>query len=122
MPGDKLYEEPAELADTIAERAQILAPAMAEAAALRGRFWPMHDLLFENPDRLRDADLLGYAHRLRLDPPAVQEAFEGDAVAERFRRDFSRSGTPTFFVNGVHSCGNWSQAYEFARELRDFVE
>jgi hypothetical protein len=91
------------------------------AAVVQGHFCPMHDLLFENHDPLRDVELLGYAQRLRLGPPALQEAFERDAVAE-VRRDFSRNGTPTFFVNGAHSNGSWSQPHDFARELRDFVE
>jgi protein-disulfide isomerase len=33
----------------------------AEAAAGQGRFWPMHDLLYENQRRLRDQDLRAYA-------------------------------------------------------------
>ena len=104
------------------------AARMAEAAALQGQFWPMHDLLYENQDRLRDPDLLSYAHRLRLDLPAVRTAFESDAIAERVRRDFTSgvrsgvNGTPTFFVNGVRFDGDWSRPHEFAKELRDFAE
>jgi protein-disulfide isomerase len=100
---------------------------MAEAAALQGQFWPMHDLLFENQDRLRDADLIDYAHRLQLDMPAVRAAFESDGVAERVRRDFSSgvrsgvNGTPTFFVNGSRFDGDWSRPREFAQELEGFI-
>ena len=39
----------------------------AEAAAAQGRFWEMHDLLYENQKRLRDQDLRGYAEQLALD-------------------------------------------------------
>ena len=39
----------------------------AEAAATQGRFWEMHDLLFEHQQRLRDDDLHVYAEQLGLD-------------------------------------------------------
>src|SRR5438132_722280 len=39
----------------------------AEAAGGQGRFWQMHDLLFENQRRLRDRDLRGYAEKAGLD-------------------------------------------------------
>jgi protein-disulfide isomerase len=39
----------------------------AEAAAAQGRFWQMHDLLYENQERLREQDLRGYAEQLGLD-------------------------------------------------------
>ena len=39
----------------------------AEAAGARGRFWEMHDLLFENQDALEDEDLAQYASALDLD-------------------------------------------------------
>src|SRR5688572_24477272 len=40
----------------------------AEAAAIQGRFWEMHDLLFENQDRLDPKSLIEYADRLKLNP------------------------------------------------------
>src|SRR5205823_10235215 len=39
----------------------------AEAGAAQGRFWEMHDHLFENRKRLRDEDLHRYAGELGLD-------------------------------------------------------
>src|SRR6476620_9322479 len=39
----------------------------AEAAGAQGKFWPMHDLLFENQAHLKDNQLTGYAQRLDLD-------------------------------------------------------
>src|SRR5260370_36290373 len=38
----------------------------AEAAATQGKFWQMHDLLYENQRRLRDQDLRAYAEKLGL--------------------------------------------------------
>src|SRR5438067_4435732 len=39
----------------------------AEAAAAQGKFWPMHDILFENPHHLKLPQLRGHAQRLELD-------------------------------------------------------
>jgi protein-disulfide isomerase len=39
----------------------------AESAGAQGRFWPMHDLLFENQAHLKLHQLRGYAERLQLD-------------------------------------------------------
>jgi protein-disulfide isomerase len=79
----------------------------AEAAGSQGRFWEMHDTLYENQRRLGDADLRSYAARLGLD----LESFERDVAehvhAPRVREDFMSgvrsgvNGTPTFYINGV---------------------
>jgi protein-disulfide isomerase len=87
------------------------AAEMAEAAAERGKFWPMHDLLFENQHALEDADLVAYAARLGIDPAALRS----HAFAERVREDFQSgvrsgvNGTPTFFINGVRHQGPWDE-------------
>jgi protein-disulfide isomerase len=85
-----------------------LASALAsEVAAGQGKFWPMHDLLFDNQRHLKPAQLRGYAERLELDV-ARYDADMGDTVyLQRVREDIDgalRSGvraTPTFFLNGV---------------------
>ncbi len=41
----------------------------AEAAGGQGKFWEMHDLLYENQDALEDEDLARYAKALKLDMP-----------------------------------------------------
>src|SRR5882757_5715148 len=45
----------------------LLAAEAAEGAAGQGRFWQMHDLLFENQQHLKHQQLLSYAERLELD-------------------------------------------------------
>ena len=45
----------------------LAAAAAAEAAALQGRFWEMHELLFQRQKALEDEDLRGYAAELGLD-------------------------------------------------------
>jgi len=79
----------------------------AEAAGAQGRFWQMHDLLFENQKRLRDEDLRGYAETLGLDVQLFETQLADHVHAERVREDFMSgvrsgvNGTPTFYVNGV---------------------
>ncbi len=79
----------------------------AECAAAQGRFWEMHDLLYENQARLRDPDLHGYAESLGLDVDRFDRELAGHIHAARVREDFmsgARSGvngTPTFYINGV---------------------
>jgi protein-disulfide isomerase len=83
----------------------------AEAAGAQGKFWEMHDLLFENRQALGDEDLVEYAALVGLDIPRfVREMREGRYL-NRIREDFlsgARSGvngTPTFFINGLRHDG-----------------
>lgn len=91
------------------------AAEMAEAAGAQGKFWPMHDLLYEHQDALDDADLLRYAARLGMDTDAAAEALASGEFAERVREDFMSgvrsgvNGTPTFFINGVRHEGSWDE-------------
>jgi protein-disulfide isomerase len=85
--------------------AQIAGEA-AEAAGTQGRFWPMHDLLFEHQDALRDTDLLEYGTALGLDVETFAAELQRHVHAPRVRDDFLSgvrsgvNGTPTFYVNG----------------------
>jgi protein-disulfide isomerase len=49
----------------------------AEAAAAQGKFWEMHDLLYENQKRLRDDDLRRYAEKLGLDLDLFEKDLTG---------------------------------------------
>ncbi len=79
----------------------------AEAAAAQGRFWEMHDLLYENQKRLRDEDLHGYAEQLGLDVDRFDRELAEHVHAARVREDFMSgvrsgvNGTPTFYIDGV---------------------
>jgi protein-disulfide isomerase len=79
----------------------------AEAGAAQGRFWEMHDLLFENQKRLHDKDLRGYAEQLGLDVERFESELAEHIHAPRVREDFMGgvrsgvNGTPTFYVNGA---------------------
>jgi protein-disulfide isomerase len=79
----------------------------AEAAAAQGKFWQMHDLLYENQHHLRDQDLRAYAEKLRLDLERFDQEMAEHVHAPRVREDFMSgvrsgvNGTPTFYINGV---------------------
>jgi len=79
----------------------------AEAAASQGKFWPMHDLLYENQKRLRDQDLRAYAEKLGLDLELFDKELAEHVHAARVHEDFMSgvrsgvNGTPTFYINGA---------------------
>jgi protein-disulfide isomerase len=91
------------------------AAEMAEAAADRGKFWPMHDLLFQNQHALDDEDLISYAARLGIHPDWAGFALTSQTFAERVRDDFMSgvrsgvNGTPTFFINGIRYDAPWDE-------------
>ncbi|MDQ3941020.1 MAG: DsbA family protein [Actinomycetota bacterium] len=83
----------------------VRAAIAAEAAGAQGRFWEMHDRLFENPHSLEYEDLREHAASINLDI----ERFMSDVrdpryleAVERHRQGAIESGvtsTPTFFLN-----------------------
>jgi protein-disulfide isomerase len=88
--------------------------SLAAAAAVQGRFWDMHELLFDRQKALEDGDLRRYAARLGLDAAAFDRDRAGTAVAERIRRDAGSGlasgqvlGTPTLFIDGVVHRGGY---------------
>lgn len=84
----------------------------AEAADAQGRFWEMHDLLYENQEALEDEDLARYASTLGLDAERVLSEVVAGAHAARLKEDFRSgarldvNGTPSFFINGVRYDGS----------------
>jgi len=90
----------------------LAAAHLAEAAALQGRFWPMHELLFGHQQALEDADLWGYADQLRLDHVRLGVDLDSHRVWRRVQADADSAlesgarGTPTLFINGrLHLAG-----------------
>ena len=79
----------------------------AEAAGAQSRFWPMHDLLYENQQRLADQDLHAYAERLGLDLERFDHELAEHVHAGRVHDDFLSgvrsgvNGTPSFYINGA---------------------
>jgi protein-disulfide isomerase len=78
----------------------------AEFAAAHGRFWEMHDAIFENQDRLGLPLLAELAVDLGLSREDLAEALRSKQYAPAVREQFMGgvrsgvNGTPTFFING----------------------
>lgn len=85
-----------------------LAAHAAEAAAAQGKFWSMHDLLFERGTVDTMDQLYTYAELVGLDLARFREDVQAPDTAQRVRDDEIgglRSGvigTPTFFINSRH--------------------
>ncbi len=85
----------------------------AEAAGLQGKFWEMHDMLYENQGDWSNADAKkrldvfnGYATTLGLDVEKFKTDFAAQPVNEKIKFDMAlgksvgTQATPTFFLNG----------------------
>lgn len=91
----------------------------AEAAAAQGRFWEMHDHLYENQHNLGDSDLHSYALAIGLDVDVFDKELAEHVHADRAHEDFMSgvrsgvNGTPTFFINGLRH----DDSFDFATLL-----
>jgi protein-disulfide isomerase len=85
--------------------AEIAAEA-AEAASAQGRFWEMHDALYENQDSLSEETIFALAEKIGLDMEAFTKDIESQKYRPKVKKDFMGgvksgvNGTPTFFING----------------------
>ena len=88
----------------------------AQAAALQGRFWEMHDSLYADQGRLEDPHLWQRARELGLDLARFEADRRSEEVRARVERDFRagvRAGvatTPTLFVDGERHSGRPDEA------------
>jgi protein-disulfide isomerase len=86
----------------------------AEAAGLQGRFWGMHDILYEHQDELEDPDIISYAYVLALDVDQFISDMNSEKTAQKVHDDFwsgvrsGVNGTPTFFINGHRHDGSYA--------------
>ncbi len=103
-----------------------VAALAAEAASRQGKFWEMHDLVFENQRRLTEARINLLAEQLGLDPTRFQIDLQDPVLTEKVKSDFDsgiRSGvnrTPTFFFNGEKYDGEWDNE-QLLEHLRTMV-
>jgi protein-disulfide isomerase len=83
----------------------------AEFAGAKGRFWEMHDAIFENQEDLGVPLLLTLAQTLGLSAPDLRNALMDREYAPHVKSDFlggvrsGVNGTPTFFINGQRHDG-----------------
>jgi len=104
----------------------LLAAEGAEAAALQGKFWEMHDQLLEHQGALSARDLIRYAGELGLNTEKFARDLRSQTGQARIAADMDSadlsgvSGTPTFFINGkrhhgAYDIGTLSDAVRVAR-------
>jgi protein-disulfide isomerase len=85
----------------------------AEAVALQGQFWAMHDLLYQHQRDLRAESLLRYAEQAGADAGQVAEVLARRGTRDHVENDLEgalrsgANGTPTFFVNGFRYDESW---------------
>ena len=97
-----------------------LAAIASEAAERQNKYWEMHDILFENQERLNHTDLSGYAKKLGLDTKQFEKDLADPALLQKVETDFEGgvrsgvNGTPGFFING--------QKYDYSWEGDDLLE
>jgi protein-disulfide isomerase len=90
-----------------------IAAITAEFAAAKGKFWEMHDILYENQNRLEIEALLEYAQTLHLPRADLQTVIENGDYLDKVKNDFiggvrsGVNGTPTFFINGKRHNGSF---------------
>ena len=85
----------------------LIAAEAAEAAAVQGRFWEMHDKLFAHQPHLQLPRLREIAEAIGLDLRRFSQALRDHAHLQHIRenaaegRSLGVRGTPTFYVNSV---------------------
>ncbi len=90
-----------------------LAARASEAAALQGRFFEMHDAIFDRELPIGRAELLQLATAIGLDPRRFEGDLDSEAVRARVERDVADgrangvTATPTLFVDGLRYDGAW---------------
>lgn len=76
------------------------------AAGQQGKFWEMHDLIFENYNQLTDVKLKEFAQQLSLNMEQFNKDLKNPAADELIESDIANGaaagvrGTPSLFVNG----------------------
>jgi protein-disulfide isomerase len=90
-----------------------LAAEAAEVIGAQGKFWEMHDTLYEHQSALAENDLVRYASGLGVEGGKFTMELHKPVYAERVREDFASgvrsgvNGTPTFYINGVRHNGSY---------------
>lgn len=98
----------------------------AEAAGRQGRFWEMHDLIFENQAVLGEHVFPELARTLKLNMAAFASDRQDEALRKKVEADFESgvrsgvNGTPSFYMNGYKYTGDYS--YEaMAAEIEIYI-
>ena len=91
------------------------AAVAAEAAGLQQKFWDMHDIIFENQQKLDMINLFLYAKTIGLDLERFKNDIQKNTLIIKVEQDFESgvksgvNGTPSFFINGKKYNGDWEE-------------
>ncbi|MDQ0967359.1 protein-disulfide isomerase [Flavobacterium sp. W4I14] len=94
----------------------------AEAAGLQGKFWEMHDALYENQYRLNGELFDELAETIGLDLEQFQQDSTSEEIKSKIEDDFDSgvrsgvNGTPSFYVNGNKFDGGATDLYQMLKE------
>ena len=86
----------------------------AEAAAVQGQFWQMHDTLFSHQQALGSDYLVEYANQLGLDVPQFLQDLSTQVHIARINQDIASGSqlgvtvAPALFINGIRYTGSWN--------------
>lgn len=98
---------------------------VAEASALQDKFWPVHDLIFENQDLLSTAQLLDWARTAGANMPKLEKDIRSQAILDKVENDFEGgmrsgvNGTPGFFINENRYDGDY--VYEHLKKALETI-
>jgi protein-disulfide isomerase len=109
------------------------AASAAEAAGLQGKFWEMHNMLYENQsswENLNTTDrgpfFIDYAKQLGLDEARFKSDMESENVSQKINFDQAvgkkagADATPTFVLNGKKfSTDDWGTEQKFDDLLKE---
>jgi NhaA family Na+:H+ antiporter len=85
----------------------------AEAAAKQGRFWELHEWVYEQEPPITQQQVLEFAHALGLDMERFHRDLQRDGTRRRVVEDVAEgrrngvTGTPTVFIDGIRYDGAW---------------
>ena len=109
-----------------------MAAEAAQAAGAQGKYYEMHDLLYDNQKDWAESPkakekIMGYAESLKLDMDKFKSDVEGHKYEKRVQQDVSDGGsagvdaTPTFYINGVKHSGGLPYD-EFKKKIDDALK
>jgi len=99
-----------------------IAAQAAEAAGKQGKFWEMHDAIFENQQQLNEEYLDSLAEKLGLDMDEFEQDLNSEEISDKVEDDFESgvrsgvNGTPSFFVNGEKFDGGAEDLLQVLKE------
>lgn len=108
----------------------LLAAKASEAAALQGKFWEMHDTLYDKQEEWGEAlnardFIMMYANTIKLDITKFTSDLESKTLEDKILAEYKEGtslgiqGTPTFFLNGKKLESNPRNLAEFNTAIKD---